>query len=117
MRQQRSKQKALQKAKQADAELVKENTDIAVANSTDSFKNRNNILWVTLAAGMALTVIASQFMPGVVDLDSMTSVYSAMSWVGIFGAVLARYLNNNGWLGFAAGSAVGVLLNILASII
>ncbi|MDM7862001.1 hypothetical protein QTP81_15465 [Alteromonas sp. ASW11-36] len=117
MRQQRTKQKASQKAKQADAELGQDSTDNPEADSTDSFENRKNILWVILAAGMAITVMTSQFMPGVVALGSLTSVYSAMLWVGIFGAALARYLNKNGWLGFAIGSVLGVLLNILASII
>jgi hypothetical protein len=118
MRQERIKQKALKQkkadtAEQADVPQHAEPED----KVTSSFANKKNVLWVILSAGMALTVMGSQFMPGIVALDSMTSVYSAMLWVGIFGAALARYLNKNGWIGFATGSVLGVALNILAGII
>ena len=107
------KQKKADTAEQADVPQHAEPED----KVTSSFANKKNVLWGILSAGMALTVMGSQFMPGIVALDSMTSVYSAMLWVGIFGAALARYLNKNGWIGFATGSVLGVALNILASII
>lgn len=117
MREQRQKQKALKQAKAAETEPHKadaEQTNDAVAHS---FANPQNILWVILAGGMALTVLGAQFLPGVVANDSITSVYSAMLWVGIFGATLARYVGKNGWLGFAIGSGIGVILNIAAGLV
>ncbi|WP_240615511.1 hypothetical protein [Alteromonas facilis] len=119
MREQRAKEKALKKAKaeEAAAESSENTSETKADVVTQSFANTKNILWVILAAGMAITVIGSQFMPGIVAHGSMTSVYSAMLWVGIFGAALARYLNKSGWMGFAVGSGCGVLLNILASIL
>ena len=118
MRQERAKHKAKQQAKADAANDLQPATESKSNDTvTNSFANKKNILWVILSGGMALTVMGSQFMPGIVALGSMTSVYSAMLWVGIFGAALARYLNKNGWIGFAVGSVLGVSLNILASII
>lgn len=103
MRQERARAKAIKENKQTEP--------------SDAFNNRKNFLWVVLAAGMAITVVGSQFLPGVGMHDSLTSVYSSMLWCGILGAAVARYISKNGWIGFAIGSVLGVTLNILASVI
>ncbi|MBU3020279.1 hypothetical protein [Aestuariibacter sp. A3R04] len=76
----------------------------------DSFSNRRNIMWVLLSGAMALLFIVMLFLPGASQSDSMLSVYSAMIWCGLFGATLFRYWNKNGWVGFAAGSVVGLVI-------
>lgn len=116
MRQERARAKAIKENKQTQ---LTESVDVGDNQSqpSDAFNNRKNFLWVVLAAGMAITVVGSQFLPGVGMHDSLTSVYSSMLWCGIFGAALARYISKNGWIGFAIGSVLGVTLNILASVI
>lgn len=119
MRQERARAKAIKENKQTQA--VESGSTEPTAKDTekpiDGFTNRKNILWVILAAGMAVTVVGSQFLPGMGMHDSLTSVYSSMLWCGIFGAALARYISKNGWIGFAIGSVIGVTLNILASVL
>lgn len=119
MRQERARAKAIKENKQAhsaEPESISDDPD-GTEKPSDQFKNRKNILWVILAAGMAVTVVGSQFLPGMGMHGSMTSIYSSMLWCGIFGAALSRYINKNGWIGFAIGSVLGVTLNILASVL
>lgn len=116
MRQERAKAKVIKQNKQRQLNQV-ENADIQDTESKDAFTQRKNILWVILAAGMAITVVGSQFLPGVGMHESLTSVYSSMLWCGILGAALWRYRLKNGWIGFAIGSVIGVTLNILASVL
>ena len=85
--------------------------------SQDSFSNRKNIMWVLLSGAMALLFIAMLFIPGASQGDSMLSVYSAMIWCGLFGAALFRYLNKNGWIGFATGSVLGLVIQFISQIV
>ncbi len=85
-------------------------------NSNLAF-NRKNILWVYLSGAMALTIIVMLFLPSSGMGGAIASVYSVMLWCGIFGTALSRYLDRNGWLGFAIGSGVGLALQILSQLV
>lgn len=118
MRQQRTKQKAHKAAKEAAADQPHDTTAPEPKSGiAASFADPKNILWVILSAGMAITVVGSQFLTADTASGGLTSSYSAMLWVGIFGAALARYIGKNGWIGFAIGSVLGIVLNMIASLI
>jgi len=71
-------------------------------------------IWVALSGAMAMMFIVLMFLPDSGTGSGTLSVYSAMLWCGIFGASLARYRNKSGWVGFAAGSVAGLVLQILS---
>jgi VIT1/CCC1 family predicted Fe2+/Mn2+ transporter len=83
----------------------------------DSFKDRKNIWWVVLSGAMALTFLVLLFLPDSGTGSATASVYAAMLWCGLFGAAIARYIGKSGWIGFAVGSGIGMLLQITAQII
>ncbi|QJR80900.1 hypothetical protein CA267_008970 [Alteromonas pelagimontana] len=86
------------------------------SNPQDSFANKKNILWVILSGAMALTFVVLLFLPYSGTGGDTLSVYSAMLWCGLFGAALFRYLDKNGWIGFAAGSVVGMVLQVISAL-
>lgn len=85
--------------------------------TTNTFSNNKNIMWVLLSGAMALTFIVMMFLPNSGTGEGMIAVYSAMLWCGIFGAALFRYMTKNGWVGFAIGSVVGLILQMVAQIV
>jgi len=86
-------------------------------NTTDAFSNNKNVMWVVLSGAMALTFIVMMFLPNSGIGEGMIAVYSAMLWCGIFGAALFRYINKNGWIGFAAGSVLGFVLQVVSQFV
>ena len=80
---------------------------------SESFSDKRNIMWVLLSGAMAVLFVVMLFLPG----GSVLSVYSAMLWCGIFTATLFRYLNRNGWIGFAIGSVVGMVIQFLSQLV
>jgi hypothetical protein len=81
----------------------------------DEFKNKKNIVWVIMSASMCLFVLFVLFTGlggGIIG-----SVYSVMLWCGIFGGVLARFIDKHGWIGFCIGSVVGMACFILVPLI
>lgn len=74
-------------------------------------------MWVLLSGAMALTIVVLLFLPESGTGGSMFSVYSAMLWVGIFGATLWRYLGKSGWFGFAIGSVTGMFIQIVSQFV
>ena len=81
----------------------------------DEFKNKKNIVWVLISAMMCFFILFVLFTG--TSAGIIGSVYSVMLWTGIFGGVLARYFDKNGWLGFGVGSVIGMGCFILAPII
>ncbi|MDC8829220.1 hypothetical protein [Alteromonas gilva] len=86
-------------------------------NQSDASTPKKNILWVILSGAMAMTFIVMLFLPDSGMGTGMLNIYSAMLWCGIFGASLFRYLGRSGWFGFAAGSAAGMLIQILSQLV
>ena len=84
---------------------------------SESFSDKRNIMWVLLSGAMAILFVVMLFLPGGSDSGSVLSVYSAMLWCGIFTATLFRYLNRNGWIGFAIGSVVGMVIQFLSQLV
>lgn len=82
--------------------------------ANNAFSNNKNITWVALSGAMALTFAVMLFLPDTGTGDGMLSVYAAMLWCGLFGASLARYKNASGWVGFAIGSVLGFVLQIVS---
>lgn len=85
-----------------------------MAEFKNEFQNKKNIVWVILSAAMALTIIVIQFLPGSEADSSMLTIYGVMLWCGIFGTTLWRYLGKSGWLGFAIGSSLGMVIQIIS---
>ncbi|GGW91415.1 hypothetical protein [Alteromonas halophila] len=85
--------------------------------SESAFANRKNIMWVLLSGAMATTFIVLLFLPDTGVGTGTIGVYAAMLWCGLFGAALARYTGRNGWLGFAIGSVVGLLIQIASQLV
>ena len=83
----------------------------------DSFSNRKHPVWVILSGAMALMFVVLMFLPDSGTGGATLSLYSAMLWCGLFGAALARYMGNNGWIGFAAGSVAGMLIQIASGLV
>lgn len=81
----------------------------------DEFKNKKNIVWLIMSASVCLFILFVLFSPATVGI--IDSVYSVMLWCGIFGGVLARYIDKNGWFGFGIGSVLGMACYILAPVI
>ncbi|NVK55747.1 MAG: hypothetical protein HWE26_09040 [Alteromonadaceae bacterium] len=86
-------------------------------NQSDTSTPKKNILWVILSGGMAITFMVMLFLPDTGMGSGILNIYSAMLWWGIFGASLFKYLDRSGWFGFAAGSAAGMLIQILSQIV
>lgn len=84
-------------------------------NPLDEFKNKKNIVWVLMSASMCIFILFVLFSGA--DVGVIDSVYSVMLWCGIFGGIVARYIDKNGWLGFGIGSVFGMLCFILAPLI
>jgi len=84
-------------------------------NPLDEFKNKKNIVWVLMSASMCIFILFVLFSGE--DVGVIDSVYSVMLWCGIFGGIIARYIDKNGWLGFGIGSVFGMLCFILAPLI
>ncbi|MBU2978399.1 hypothetical protein [Alteromonas sp. C1M14] len=82
----------------------------------NSFTDKKNIMWVLLSGAMAILFVILLFVPGGSQNDSLFSVYSAMIWCGLFGGALFRYLDKNGWVGFAIGSVAGMCIQIFSQI-
>lgn len=78
---------------------------------------KKNVIWVYLSGAMALTIIVMMFLPNSGMGDGLMAIYGSMLWCGIFGASLARYLDKNGWFGFALGSAAGMLIQVLSTFV
>ena len=74
-------------------------------------------MWVLLSGAMAITFIVLLFLPNTGVGVGMIGVYASMLWCGLFGAALARYRDKNGWLGFAVGSALGLLIQIVSQLV
>ena len=91
--------------------------NVGDATAPDSFKNKKNVMWVILSGAMAITFIVMMFLPDSGTGSGALAVYSAMLWCGIFGAATLRYLGKNGWYGFFAGSVVGMLLQIISTVV
>ena len=87
------------------------------SNANNAFADKKNIMWVLLSGGMAMTFIVMLFLPNTGMGDGMIATYSSMLWCGFFGAALWRYRNANGWTGFAFGSVVGFILQVVSQII
>lgn len=87
------------------------------SNANNAFADKKNIMWVLLSGGMAMTFIIMLFLPNTGMGDGMIATYSSMLWCGFFGAALWRYRNANGWTGFAFGSVVGFVLQVVSQII
>jgi hypothetical protein len=83
----------------------------------NAFADKKNIMWVLLSGGMAMTFIVMLFLPNTGMGDGMIATYSSMLWCGFFGAALWRYRNANGWTGFAFGSVVGFIMQVMSQII
>lgn len=83
----------------------------------DAFSDRKNIMWVVLSGAMALTFIVMMFLPNSGIGEGMIAVYAAMLWCGIFGASLFRYIGRNGWTGFAIGSVIGFILQVVSQLV
>ena len=81
----------------------------------NEFANTKNIMWVVLSGALMLLVLVLLIIGGGDAIIS--SVYSVMLWCGLFGGALARYLGKNGWAGFGFGSAIGMVLHVLAPLI
>lgn len=86
-------------------------------STSDSFSNRKNIIWVCLSGAMALTFVVLLFLPDSGTGGATLSLYSTMLWCGLFGAALFRYLLKNTWVGFAAGSVAGMLIQIVSQMV
>ncbi|MBD3585770.1 hypothetical protein HHX48_08495 [Salinimonas sp. HHU 13199] len=86
-------------------------------SASESFSNRKNIIWVYLSGAMALTFIVLLFLPDSGTGGATLSLYSTMLWCGLFGAALFRYLLKNTWAGFAAGSAIGMMIQIASQVV
>ncbi|WP_420934368.1 hypothetical protein ACOJR9_18670 [Alteromonas sp. A081] len=87
------------------------------SSTNNAFADKKNIMWVLLSGGMAMTFIIMLFLPNTGMGDGMIATYSSMLWCGFFGAALWRYRNANGWTGFAFGSVVGFVLQVVSQII
>ena len=87
------------------------------SNANNAFADKKNIMWVLLSGGMAMTFIIMLFLPNTGMGDGMIATYSSMLWCGFFGAALWRYRGANGWTGFAFGSVVGFVLQVVSQII
>ena len=83
----------------------------------NAFADKKNIMWVLLSGGMAMTFIIMLFLPNTGMGDGMIATYSSMLWCGFFGAALWRYRGANGWTGFAFGSVVGFIMQVVSQII
>ncbi|WP_414829098.1 hypothetical protein [Alteromonas sp. H39] len=81
------------------------------------FGNKKNIMWVLLSGAMAITFIVLMFLPDSGTGTGMIAVYASMLWCGLFGAALGRYFNKNGWIGFAIGSVVGLVIQMLSQLV
>lgn len=109
------KKKATNNSDSVDTSAIVEPAD---ANKSDNaFADKKNIMWVLLSGAMALTFIVMLFLPNTGMGDGMMATYSSMLWCGFFGAALWRYYNANGWTGFAIGSVVGFILQVISQII
>jgi VIT1/CCC1 family predicted Fe2+/Mn2+ transporter len=78
---------------------------------------KKNILWVYISGAMALTIVVLLFLPDTGTGGLIASVYSAMLWCGIFGASLSRYRDKSGWMGFAIGSAAGLVIQMISQFV
>lgn len=78
---------------------------------------QKKVIWVYLSGAMALTIVVMLFLPDTGTGSPLVSMYSTMLWCGIFGGSVARYIGRNGWMGFALGSASGMLIQTLSQII
>jgi hypothetical protein len=85
-------------------------------NPLDEFKNKKNIVWVIMSASMCIFILFVLFSGASMgeNVGVIDSVYSVMLWCGIFGGILARYIDKNGWLGFGIGSVFGMICFIIA---
>lgn len=86
-------------------------------DTQSTLPQKKNVLWVYLSGAMALTIVSLLFLPGSGMGSEIISIYSVMLWCGIFGACFARYRDNSGWMGFAIGSGVGVVLQLVSQFI
>ena len=84
-------------------------------NPLDEFKNKKNIVWLLMSASMCIFILFVLFSGA--EVGVIGSVYSVMLWCGIFGGIVARYVDKNGWLGFGIGSVFGMLCFILAPLV
>ncbi len=82
-----------------------------------AFTDKKNIIWVVLTGAMALMFVVLMFMPDSGSGHGMVAVYTAMLWCGLFGGALFRYLDKSGWIGFAAGSVLGLVLQIVSTFV
>lgn len=94
-----------------------DSTDPKGSAANSAFADKKNIMWVLLSGGMAMTFIIMLFLPNTGMGDGMIATYSSMLWCGFFGAALWRYRGANGWTGFAIGSVVGFVLQVVSQII
>ncbi len=86
--------------------------------SADAPENKKkNVLWVYLSGAMALTIVVMMFLPNSGMGGSVIAVYGPMLWCGIFAAALARYNERNGWIGFAIGSGIGMLIQMISQFV
>ncbi|MFS1701465.1 hypothetical protein FJ444_09160 [Aestuariibacter sp. GS-14] len=85
--------------------------------ANDTANNKKNVLWVYLSGAMAITIVVMMFMPNSGMGGSIIAIYGPMLWCGIFAAALARYNERNGWIGFAIGSGIGMLLQVISQIV
>lgn len=81
------------------------------------FANKKNIMWVLLSGAMAVTFVVLMFLPDSGTGTGTIAVYASMLWCGLFGAALARYVNRNGWVGFAGGSVAGLVIQMLSQLV
>ncbi|APE07398.1 MAG: hypothetical protein CL600_11220 [Alteromonas sp.] len=109
------KKKATNNSDNVDTSAIVEPADANKSNN--AFDDKKNIMWVLLSGAMALTFIVMLFLPNTGMGDGMIATYSSMLWCGFFGAALWRYCSANGWTGFAIGSVVGFILQVISQII
>ncbi len=86
-------------------------------DTDNAFSNRKNIMWVLLSGAMAATFIVLLFLPNTGVGSGMIATYAAMLWCGLFGAALARFYAKSGWIGFAAGSVAGLLIQMASQLV
>lgn len=84
--------------------------------TNDQFKNKKNVMWVILAASMAIVITTLLFMPQSLG-PGITSVYSLMLWYGLLGLALFRYFDKRGVIGFFSGSVIGMLIYTFSDVI
>lgn len=68
---------------------------------------------ILISCGVSLTIMALYWATQHFTHSHTLVLYSGMLWGGVLGIWLARQLGFSGWRGFAAGSPLAIMLQVM----